>query len=129
MAQSRHHDERSVAAHRSGHTTRQHSYSSYTIDTFSFSVSLFLKNHPLYIAGRKFAHYGWTRPTQPPTHGMTEPEVTSHGKEAPAAAAMDSADNIQLSSRTRRTDRARVRTHPPHHLALSPILSKGGNPQ
>jgi hypothetical protein len=47
------------------------SYSSYTIDTFSFTVSLSLKDHPLYAAGRKFAHYGWTRPTQLSTPGMT----------------------------------------------------------
>jgi hypothetical protein len=110
------------------HTTRR-MYSSYTIDTFSFTVSLSLKNHPLYAAGRKFAHYGWVRPTQPPTHGMTGAEVTSHGKETSTTAPMDRAANIQLSPRTRATDRARLRAHHPHRHSTPKAPAKGGTPK
>jgi len=129
MAEIGIHGTRAMAGDGRGDTSRGNLYSPYTIDTFSFAVSLFLKTHPLYAAGRKYAHYSWTRPPQPPTHGKTEPEVTSHGKEAPAAAAMDSAANIQLPPRPRRTDCARLRTHHPHRLAVSKATAKGGTPE
>jgi hypothetical protein len=59
-----------------------------------------LKDHPLYAAGLKFAHYGRTRPIKPPAHGMAESEVTSHGKETPAAAPMRSGSGRKVYDRS-----------------------------
>src|SRR5262245_58313443 len=80
-------------------------YSSYTIDTFSLSITLSLTTHPLCAAGRKYAHYGWQRLAafQRVAEAGETTEVTPYGKEAPGAPSVDGTSDITLPPRPRRT--------------------------
>ena len=115
---------------RSEKATGRRRYSSYTIDTFSLSVTLSLTAHPLYAAGRKYAHYGWHRPAavQGGTKAVETTEVTPYGKEAPSTPSMDGAADITLPARPRRADRQSLRTRPAYHrLKTECKNSRGGN--
>src|SRR5262249_43012547 len=104
---------------------------SYTIDTFSLSTRLSLTTHPLYAAGRKYAHYGWQRlaAVQRETKAVETTEVTSYGKEAPDTPSVDGAADIHLPARPRGTDCPRVRTRPAQHRSINSTTSRGGTPQ
>jgi transposase len=106
-------------------------YSSYTIDTFSLSVTLSLTTHPLYAAGRKYAHYGWHRPAtvQRVANVVENTEVTPYGKEAPSVPSMDGASDSNLPSRPRRKDCPSVRTRAAHRLQINSTITRGGKHQ
>src|SRR6266849_8995597 len=110
---------------------RRREYSSYTIDTFSLSITLSLATHPLYTAGRKYAHYGWhlLAAVQRVAQAVENTEVTSYGKEAPGAPSVDGTSDSTLPARPRRQDCQSVRTRPAPHHPLHSTSPRGGNHQ
>ena len=68
-----------MEANQSRCSARWSLYASDTIDTFSMSVKISIRDHSLYVKGRRFAHYRWG--VTPDSDSKDDGEAFGAGKE------------------------------------------------